>query len=85
MNEKIKSFFIGIGTGLLGVLTFLLGWVLHNRGTDDTVGTGLSRAERTCEEARRTTSEAERTNGELAGTVKRGQSILQEIRKQKAD
>lgn len=83
MNEKIKSFFIGIGTGSLGVLAFILGGVFHNRRTTDTVGANLSGAERTAREAGRTTAEAIRTNTELAGTVERGKSVLQEVRKQK--
>lgn len=85
MNEKIKSFFIGIGTGLLGVLAFILGGVFHNRRTTDTVGANLSGAERTAREAERTTAEAIGTNKELAGTVERGKSILQEVRKQKVN
>ena len=76
--KRLKAFFIGIGTALVGVLAFILGGVLRNRRATDTIGADLSRAERAC-------GEAERTNKELAGTVERGQSILQEIRKQKAD
>ena len=85
MNEKIKSFFIGIGTALVGVLTFILGGVLRNRRATDTIGADLSRAERACGEAERTTTDAIATNTELGTTVERGQSILQEIRKQKVD
>ena len=78
MNEKIKCFFIGIGTALVGVLTFILGGVLRNRRATDTIGADLSRAERACREA-------SGTNTELARTVERGQSILLEIRKQKVN
>lgn len=85
MNEKIKSFFIGISTGLLGVLAFILGGVFHNRRTTDTVGANLSGAERTAREAERTTAEAIGTNKELARTVERGKSVLQEVRKQKVN
>lgn len=85
MNEKIKSFFIGISTGLLGVLAFILGGVFHNRRTTDTVRANLSGAERTAREAGRTTAEAIETNTELAGTVERGKSVLQEVRKQKVN
>lgn len=85
MNEKLKSFFIGIGTGLVGLFAFLLGGLLHNRRTTDTIGADLSGAERTCAEAERTTSEAIATNTELGTTIERGQAILQEIRKQKMD
>lgn len=85
MNEKIKSFFISIGTGLLGMLTFILGGVFHNRRATDTVRANLSGAERTAREAGRTTAEAIETNTELAGTVERGKSVLQEVRKQKVN
>ena len=85
MNEKIKSFFIGISTGLLGVLAFILGGVFHNRRTTDTVGANLSGAERAAREAERTTAEAIGTNKELARTVERGKSVLQEVRKQKVN
>ena len=85
MNEKTKSFFIGIGTGLLTVLAFILGGLFHNRRTTDTVGANLSGAERTARETERTTTDAIKTNTELAGTVERGKSVLQEIRKQKVN
>lgn len=85
MNEKIKSFFIGIGTALVGMFAVILGRLLHNRRTTDSIGTDLSGAERTCAETERTTSEAIATNTELGTTIERGQSILQEIRNQKMD
>ena len=100
MNEKIKMFFIGIGSAFafIGSIICTVLFKTNRRTTDTDVGAGIKQAGTTCESAKRTVNELtestesairteqdiERTTEQLAESISTIRRILEEIKKRKS-
>lgn len=78
MNEKIKSFFIGLAAGILSVLSFLGGLLFSKRNRSGTGETGADLAE-----AATGCTDAAETAGGIAETAGDGLRIIQSIKSKK--
>ena len=100
MNEKIKMFFIGVGSAFafIGSIICAILFRTNRRTTDTDVGAGIKQAGTTCESAKRTVNELtestesairteqdiERTTEQLTESISTSRRILEELKKRKS-
>ena len=100
MNEKIKMFFIGIGSAFafIGSIICTILFRTNRRTTDTDVGAGIKQSGKTCESAKRTVGELtestesairteqdiERTTEQLKESISTSRRILEELKKRKS-
>ena len=87
MNEKIKKIFSVIGTFFVGIVTALVGFLLHNRRTteritnDDTSTEELANdTERGITNAQSTANNIEKLHGKITERAESAEFILKTIR-----
>ena len=101
MNEKIKNFFVGIGSAftLIGSIILAILCRKNRQRTDTDVGTRIEDAGTTCESAKRTTEQLaettesairteqdiEQTTEQLTDSIVTSQRILAELRKRQSE
>ena len=100
MNEKIKMFFIGVGSAFafIGSIICTILFRTNRRRTDTDVGAGIKQAGTTCSETKRTIDELtkstesairteqdiERTTEQLKESISTSRRILEELKKRKS-
>ena len=100
MNEKIKMFFIGVGSAFafIGSIICTILFRTNRRTTDTDAGAGIKQAGTTCTETKRTTEQLaestesairteqdiERTTEQLAESISTSRRILEELKKRKS-
>lgn len=101
MNEKIKMFFIGVGSAFafIGSIICTILFRTNRRTTDTDVGAGIKQAGTTCSETKRTIDELtestesairteqdiERTTEQLEESISTSRRILAELKKRKTE
>ena len=101
MNEKIKMFFIGVGStfAFISSIIYAILFRTNRRTTDTDVGTGIKQAGTTCTETKRTVDElaestesairtkqdVERTTEQLTESISISRRILEELKKRKSE
>ena len=100
MNEKIKMFFIGVGSAFafIGSIICAILFRTNRRTTNTDVGAGIKQSGTTCESAKRTVDEltestesairteqdVERTTEQLKESINTSRRILEELKKRKS-
>ena len=100
MNEKIKMFFIGVGSAFafIGSIICAILFRTNRRTTNTDVGAGIKQSGKTCESAKRTVGELtkstesairteqdiERTTEQLTESISTSRRILEELKKRKS-
>ena len=100
MNEKIKMFFIGVGSAFafIGSIICTILFRTNRRTTNTDVGAGIKQAGTTCSETKRTIDELtestesairteqdiERTTEQLKESISTSRRILAELKKRKS-
>ena len=100
MNEKIKMFFIGVGSAFafIGSIICAILFRTNRRTTNTDVGAGIKQSGTTCTETKRTADELtestesairteqdiERTTEQLAESISTSRRILEELKKRKS-
>ena len=101
MNEKIKMFFIGVGSAFafIGSIICTILFRTNRRTTDTDVGAGIKQSGTTCESAKRTVDkltestesairteqDIERTTEQLKESISTSRRILEELKKRKSE
>ena len=101
MNDKIKMFFIGVGSAFAFISSIICAILFRtNRRTTNTdVGAGIKQSGTTCESAKRTVDELtestesairteqdiERTTEQLTESISTSRRILEELKKRKSE
>ena len=101
MNEKIKMFFIGVGSAFafIGSIICAILFRTNRRTTNTDVGAGIKQAGATCESAKRTVDkltestesairtkqDVERTTEQLKESISTSRRILEELKKRKSE
>ena len=100
MNEKIKMFFIGVGSAFafIGSIICTILFRTNRRTTNTDVGAEIKQSGKTCESAKRTVDELtkstesairteqdiERTTEQLKESISTSRRILEELKKRKS-
>lgn len=101
MNEKIKMFFIGVGSAFafIGSIICAILFKTNRRTTNTDVGAGIKQSGTTCESAKRTVDkltestesairteqDIERTTEQLKESISTSRRILAELKKRKSE